>query len=161
MNTDIKIALIAGGISLAVSLLGFISSWIVLRAQYKELERKIQNQFTDKLYSLRLEHYPHAFILTEQIQHRPKPQQIVERTELESIANKLYIWKTGIVSLIISKHALEKFFALRDALSLGYGENDRFTNEQVERIMKARNDFRRSLRQDIGFLYEEDESRDS
>lgn len=156
MNTDIKVALIAGGISLIVSLLGFISSWIVLRAQYKELERKIQNQFTDKLYTLRLEHYPQAFILTEQIQRRPKPQQIVERVELQSIAESLYTWKTGTVSLIISKHSLENFFALRDTLSMGYGENDRFTSEQVEKIMKTRDEFRSSLRQDIGLLYQED-----
>jgi hypothetical protein len=156
MDTDVKVALIAGGISIIVSFLGFISSWIVLRAQYKELERKIQNQFTDKLYSLRLEHYPQAFILTEQIQHRSKPQQIVEQVELMSIAEKLYVWKTGTVSLIISNQSRKKFLALRDALSMGYGENDKYTNEQVEKIMKTRNEFRSSLRQDIGFLYQED-----
>ena len=72
----------------------------------------------------------------------------------------LYSWKTGIVSLIISKSSLKKFFALRNALNTGYGENDRFTDSQVEKIMKTRDEFRSSLREDIGLLYEEDEPTD-
>lgn len=157
MNTDIQVALIAGFVSLIVSL---TSSLLVNNGMLVKLERKIQNQFTDKLYSLRLEYYPQAFTITEQIQHRPKPQKIIKDTELQKIADELYSWKTGLVSLIISKSSLEKFFALRNALNMGYGENNRFTDSQVERIMKTRNEFRKSLREDIGFLYEEDEQTD-
>ena len=157
MDPDIRVALIAGGISVCISIISFLSSLLVIKGQQLDLERKIQNQYTDKLYSLRLEHYPQAFILTEQIQQRPKPKKIIERTELQNIALQLYSWKTGAVSLIISKRSLDKFFALRDALSVGYAENDRFSDSQVERIMNTRNEFRSSLRQDIGLLYEEDE----
>ncbi len=160
MDIDVRVALIAGGISFTIAILSYLSSLQEFSKQREELERKIQNQFTDRLYPLRLEHYPKAFILTEKIQRRSKPQQIVEQAELKKIADELYAWKTGIVSLIISQSSLGKFFTLRDALIMGYGENDKFTDSQVERIMRARNQFRSSLRKDIGLLYEEDELND-
>ena len=149
MSDDIRAALIAAMVSLVVT-------WLTVRAQRKELERSIQNQFTDKLYLLRIEHYPIAFNLTEEIQHRPDPQKIVDRKELQRINRELFSWKSGVTSLIISEHSLKCFYDLRDALEMGYGENQMFTKDQVNRIFSARDKFRKSLREDIGLLYKED-----
>lgn len=158
MSDDIRVAIIAGLVSLVVSMLAILSTWITVFAQRKDLERQIQNQFTDKVYSLRVEYYPRAFELTEQIQRRAEPQRIIGKKELQHINRELFEWKTGKVSLIISGKALDCFYALRDALDMGHGEHENFNLEQVEKIFTARNNFRSSLRQDIGLLHEQDRS---
>jgi hypothetical protein len=154
MSEDVKVALIAGAVALLVSTVGFLSTRIALQEQQKEFGRNLQSAYTERLYSLRLEYYPLAFTLTEQIQYRPHPQGIVNREDLQHIAQELYSWKTGTVSLIISKQTLDRFYELRDALSMNYGQREGFTRDQVEKIMNARNEFRRSLRKDVGLIHE-------
>lgn len=153
MNTDLQVALIAALVSLFVSAIGFTSTALNFRFQRKQIEKQIRSQLIEKLYSLRLEHYPQAFEFTDNIQRRPEPQRIIANDELMKISQDLYTWKSGVVSLIISADSLRAFYELRDALEMGYAEKERYSKEQTEKIFRCIADFRKSLRSDIGLLH--------
>lgn len=153
MNENVQVALIAGVVSLVVTIIGLLSSWLIQRMQSLEAEKQIRTEAATKLLALRLEHYPKAFDISEKIQRRKKPQRIISRPELLNICDELTQWKTGIVNLVISQETLDFYYQLRDALSMGYAEKEAFSIEQVEKIMSARDEFRKSLRRDVGFLY--------
>jgi hypothetical protein len=153
MNENLQVALIAGSISLIVSGIGFLSSLFVTKTQSRQFENQLRSQQSDKLISLRLEHYPQAFTITEKIQRRKEPQRIIPRKELQAINYELQQWKNGIVGLILSHDSITSYYNLLEVLGMGYAEKDGFTREQADKIISARDDFRRSLRQDVGFLH--------
>ena len=149
MNTNVESAIIAATVSLIVSLIGFISSTLKLRAQREQIEKQIRSRFIEKLYLLRLEHYSDGFVITDKIQRRPEPKRIIDRDNLLEINQELYKWKSGTVSLIISPNSLAAFYELRDALSMGYAEQGRFSDAQVDKIFKSLANFRGALRSDL------------
>ena len=153
MSENLQVVLIAGSVSLVVSLIGVLSTLFVQKIQSRNTEKQIRTNVADKLLSLRLEHYPTTFTITEKIQRKKEPQRIITRQGLQEINNELIAWKTGIVSLILSKEAIDAFYDLRDTLNMGYAEKENFSREQVEKIMSARDKFRGVLRYDIGFLH--------
>jgi len=154
MESILLTVLVTIAVSIASSL---VTSLLAGNAQKIDLERKIQNQFTIRLYNHRIDQYPNAFIITDKILQKVEPQRIIEQNELRTIGKNLCDWKTGIVSLIISKDSLKTFYELIKTLEMNYGDHDKYTKEQVNKIIKKRNEFRGSLRRDIGLLYEEDE----
>ena len=156
MSDTLVVAIIAGGVSLGVSIIGFLSSMLMVQSSQRDLERRIQSQFTDKLYALRLEHYPMAFKITERIIRRARPEGIVSHDILTEAGKELWAWRTGIVSLIISNRSLKALYELRDALQMGAGDKSGYTDDQIEKIMRARNDFRGCLRSDLGFLFKDE-----
>jgi hypothetical protein len=153
MSENVQVALLAGIVSLFVTSIGLLSSFLIQRMQSRDAERQIRTEAATKLLSLRLEHYPRAFDITEKIQRRKKPERIIPRQELLDISKELYEWKTGIVNLILSQESIDAFYNLRESLGMGYAQKDAFSSEQVEKIMSARDEFRKSLRRDVGFLY--------
>jgi hypothetical protein len=153
MNENLQVALIAGFISLVVSSIGILSSWLLTRSQSQQLEKHIRSDLTEKLVALRIESYPGAFAITEKIERRKEPQRILGRQELKVINGELRAWKTGIVSLVLSFDSLDAYYKLLGALGMEYGEKDGYTREQAEKIISARDQFRSSLRRDVGFLH--------
>jgi len=153
MSENVQVALIAGIVSMIVTTIGLLSSFFIQRMQSQEAEKQIRNEAASRLLALRLEHYPKAFDISEKIQRRKKPQRIMSREELLKISTELYEWKTGIVNLILSQETLDCFYELRETLGMGYAEKDAFSFQQVEKIISAKDEFRKSLRRDVGFLY--------
>jgi hypothetical protein len=153
MSENIQVALIAGVVSMIVTTIGLLSSFFVQKMQSREAEKQIRTEAATKLLALRLEHYPKAFDISEKIQRRKKPQRILPREELLAISGELIEWKTGIVNLILSQETLDCFYELRETLGMGYAEKDAFSFHQVEKIISAKDEFRKSLRRDVGFLY--------
>jgi hypothetical protein len=153
MSENIQVALIAGIVSLIVTTIGLLSSFLIQKMQSKEAEKQIRTEAAAKLLALRLEHYPKAFDITEKIQRRKKPQRIISREELLKISNELSKWKTGVVNLILSQETLDCFYELRETLGMGYAEKDAFSFQQVEKIIFAKDEFRKSLRRDVGYLH--------
>lgn len=153
MEVDIRVALIAGGVSLIVTVISLISSFFVQKLQSRNSEKQIRASVSDKVISLRLKYYPQAFVITERIKRRKEPEKIIPRLEILKINKQLSEWKSGIASLILSQDSINAFYELRDALNMGYAEKNAYSQEQVEKIIASRNNFRSSLRYDIGFLH--------
>ncbi len=153
MSESIQVALIVGAVSLMGSTIGLLTSFFAQRMQSKEAEKQIRVEAASKLLALRLEHYPKAFDISEKIQRRKKPQRIMSREELLKISNELSSWKTGVVNIILSQETLDCFYELRETLGMGYAEKDAFSIQQVEKIISAKDEFRKALRRDVGFLY--------
>ncbi|MEQ1546134.1 hypothetical protein [Methyloglobulus sp.] len=148
---EIVTALIAALTSLIVSAVSYL-------IQQREIDKRLDRMFTDRLYNMRLECYPPAFDVTDQILRRPKPEGIVSEQNLEKIRYDLVDWKKGVVNIAISGKSLMAFRALISALSMGKGLKDRYTDEQIEKIFNCKNQFRKNLRADLGCLYNEEQA---
>lgn len=142
-------ALIAAFTSLIVSAAGYY-------IQRNELNKRLDRMFTDRLYNLRLDCYPPAFDITDRILRRPKPEGIVSKEAIDKIRYDLIDWKKGVVNIAISGKSLIAYRELINVLSKGLGLNDRYSDEQIEKIFNCRNLFRKSLRADLGCLYNEE-----
>jgi len=57
--------LVAGIVSLIVAVLSFYATVRTVRAERQKLERELTRRLTERLYDLRLKHYPRAFEITE------------------------------------------------------------------------------------------------
>jgi hypothetical protein len=153
---NMESAIIAAITSLIIST---FSVYLSFRNQIQQKEQFDKNQkraLTNKLYELRLENYPKAFSITEWLQ-KSKGNNLDPKNALK-VLEDLKEWKTGTISLIMSKVSVDKFYELRDALSKQPALGNSYSNEQIEKIWILRNQFRRSLRKDIGLLYEEENS---
>lgn len=148
MSTELLTALIAAVTSLIVSAIGYFF-------QQKEMSKRLDRMFTDRLYNMRLECYPPAFDITDRILRRSKPELVIPKQDLEKIRHDLINWKKGVVNIAISDDSLMAYRDLVNVLNMGYGFNDRYTDEQVEKIFDAKDKFRRNLRADLGYLYSE------
>lgn len=159
-NTQIPdvviVALIAGSVSLAVSAIGFVATLLTNAANRRRLEREIRHKFVEKLYEIRLEVYPEAFEITQLIQRRKMPLRINKRDELMAIRKRLLEWSNGKAALVISRPSMKALYALKNVLNKQPGLTDGYTEEQVQKIWVARNQFRRCLRRDLGILLNED-----
>ncbi|MEL6477995.1 MAG: hypothetical protein AAFR17_11775, partial [Pseudomonadota bacterium] len=115
--------------------------------------RQLERSLVLKLYDRRLTHYGAAFDLTEAITLKSSGVFLGSQADLQTCRTELAQWKSGEVSLIISAHALKAYNDLQDALGKapgGVGGNgELFTREQAERVVFARNAFRRALREDV------------
>jgi hypothetical protein len=150
-------AIIAAVTSLIISLLTLYQ--FLKNKHFLELQaaKASDRAFTSKLYDLRLEHYPKAFELLDNIYKEKggvlNPQIVAETCKA------LTSWKKGIVGLIISNEANQSFHELRDAMIKNPSSVDKFSTEQIEKIMVATKEFRRQLRRDIGFIFREEKNR--
>lgn len=143
--------LIAAITSLIVSAIGYFM-------QQNEMNKRLDRIFTDRLYNMRLECYPPAFDVTDRILRRPKPEGIASN-EIEQIRYDLIGWKKGVVNIAISGKSLIAYRDLIGALSMGKGLTNRYTDEQIEKLFNCRNQFRKSLRADLGCLYNEEKQK--
>jgi hypothetical protein len=159
-NTEISdiiiVALIAGSVSLVVSAIGSGATLFTNAANRRRLEREIRHKFVEKLYEIRLEVYPEAFEITQLILRRKTPMKINKRDELMAIRKRLLEWSNSKAALVLSRRSMRAFYALKNALNKQPGLKDEYTDEQVEKIWSARNQFRRCLRRDLGVLLDED-----
>jgi hypothetical protein len=151
MSTEVTVALIAATTSLVVSGIGYYF-------QQKELRKRLDRMFTDRLYNMRLDSYPPAFDITDQIKNRPKPEGIIPKEKLDQIRYDLISWKKGAVNIAISSDSLSAYYNLTKALNMGYELKDQFSEVQIKKIFDARNEFRKNLRADLGYLYTEERS---
>jgi hypothetical protein len=144
-------ALIAGGISILISLLTHFTTVRQMRSEREKLERQLEHQFTERLYNLRLQYYPEAFRITERL---GKEMTV---SALRDIDTQLKNWKAAEVNLVISNKAQQAFYRLRDLLKKNPEQSDMYSEQQVGNIWRARNRFRGELRRDLGLLFSEDE----
>ena len=158
MSDKILTAIIAASVSILVALISFFQNRKSLITQTKNIENQLNHGYANKLYDLRIEEYSSAFAITEKVKQHPTPNFINPPTEIKQILSELYKWKSGRASLIMSSNTINEFRKLRDALKKNPGNNDRYTEDQSNKILHRISRFRGSMRGDIGFLYELDEN---
>ena len=125
--------------------------------QQKQFYKTINRNLTTKLYYLRLEIYPKAFEITDNIYKDKGGNFDTER--LKNTLNELIEWKKGKLNLIISSEALESYYQLRNNLMKNPANNNNYSAEQIEKITNSNNNFRKQLRRDLGFLFKEEKER--
>ena len=158
--TGMLTAVISAVVSLTVTLITVFVSRSNIRAEREKLERELQRSMTTRLYDVRLEVYPQAIEITEQIRRSRMFEQGDNLTEeyFKDVLTRLDAWHATKAGFIISRRSLERLYALRKALREKPEANGRYSSEQIEGIFVAKGAFRASLWQDIQFLYEEEMS---
>lgn len=154
MTDKIISAIISG----AVAFVGFVVTYFITirksRQDFNLFEKEQSRKYGEKLYDLRLKHYGLAFELTDRM---GKPMGLSEeelpKTYLE-IVEKLRDWKKGEVNLVLSDRSIDCYYDLIDVVDY---DEEKYSEGQKDVIWKARDNFRRSLRQDLGLLRAVDE----
>lgn len=159
MSETLLAALIAGGVSLLVSGIGFLAAQLQVRGNLRRFERELQHAYTNRLYDQRMKHYPEGFRIAGRIMQRRKPDLLDPPETLAAIRDELNAWAEGEAGLYLSGEALRAYWSLRDALSRKPGLGDRYAPEQADKIWQARVAFRKQLRRDMGNLYGVDQER--
>ncbi len=155
MLTPFLIAVTSGLISLLVA---YFTAAYKFSRDRRMLEHELNQRLLERLYSLRLERYPAAFEITEWIRRKRRDEGgINSREELLEIQKQLWAWKTGEISLVLSKDALDAFYELVERLKKPCEDarNNRYSDVQIDKIIFARNNFRGILRSEIGHRHTE------
>jgi len=137
-----------------VTLFQFIKN---LRFQQEQFSKTNNRELTTKLYDLRLEHYPKAFDITDQIIKVKGGNYDVNKNQIAK--ESLLEWKSGVVNIIISVECRDSYYVLRDSLMKNPAEKGTYSPDQIKNIEKAKRDFRKQLRRDFGFMYREEKER--
>lgn len=156
METAIIVTVITAITSLVVSLFTFFQFRQSEKRHNQQFNKTLKRSITTKLVDLRIENYPEAFAITEFIV-KEKGNNF-DPVRIKQVKQDLFHWKAGIIRMIISEESNLYLNSLREALSKNPAEGDKYSEEQVSKIWKKRNLFRRSLRSDIGILHLEDEN---
>lgn len=157
MNDFFTPSLVTAMTSLIISLVALFQFYRSQNFQQKQFNKTINRNLTTKLYDLRLEIYPKAFEITDNI-YKEKGGNF-DTEKLKNILNELIEWKKGKLNLIISSEALESYYQLRNNLMKNPANNNNYSPEQIEKITNSNNNFRKQLRRDLGFLFKEEKER--
>lgn len=152
-------SLIAALTSLVISVITLYQFFRTQRFQQQQFNKTLDRNLTTKLLDLRLEHYPKAFEITDNI-FKEKGGNY-EPVKIKTALEELIEWKKGVINLIISNEALTSFYVLRDSIMKSPALNGIYSNEQVEKISAGNKDFRKQMKRDLGFLFREEKSRRS
>lgn len=157
MNDFFTPSLVTAMTSLIISLVALFQFYRSQNFQQKQFNKTINRNLTNRLYDLRLEIYPKAFEITDNIYKDKGGNYNNER--LKNSLNELIEWKKGKLNLIISSEALESYYQLRNNLMKNPANNNNYSPEQIEKITNSNNNFRKQLRRDLGFLFKEEKER--
>lgn len=156
MNDLVLAAAISAVISIFVAFMTYISASNRIEAETQALEKELQRKLTDRLYDLRIKHYPEAFIITDKLGkqkgHAPEDLPALYK----EIGSQLRKWKSGEPSFIMSEDALNRYYEVIEALKANLALGTKYNDQQLERIWQVRTAFRNQLREDVGLLFQEE-----
>ncbi len=112
---------------------------------------KIKSEYTRELYNHRLDSYIKIFGITEKITRFKKGQE-----KIKEVRGEIREWKKSGGLLLLGEDAWHGFYKLEEALESlrNYGDGDKYSQFQINKIWKARNDFRESIKmKDLGLYY--------
>ena len=112
LNDKILTALIAGGVSLVVAIITYLSTIGKIRSERRNLEKQIKTKFTERLYELRLKKYPIVFEITDKLGKKKAFEEQIIPEKYKQIEKQLRDWKSGEVGLILSETSLEIYYEL-------------------------------------------------
>ena len=153
MSEKLIAAVIAGLVSLIIAGFGILSTHRQNKLAQKRLKKEFQNKFTEKLYEKRMELYPAAFRTAGRIRKLKMPQGITPLEYQKIACDELSIWGEGEAGLFMSDELFNAYWEFRKALANNPGNSEFYSDKQVEKLWRARQRFRQSLRADLGNLY--------
>jgi hypothetical protein len=128
----------------------------VLKANHK-LSNNHSPHLDDKICELRLSSYPRAFEITDQLGSQNLFKSKISTGSIKQIRKDLIEWNKALAGFVLSEKSLKSFYKLREALDLNSGHHHLLNQERLERIWKAKSQFRACLREDVNLASEEDE----
>ena len=122
LSSTIVAALIAGGVSVTVSVIGFLVTKHKLKQDIALFTRQADVDLIRTLYDLRLDLYGKAFDITSRIYRRSESDWFQEGEVREWLKN-LRDWKSGNVNLVISHGTLNARQESRTPVDLHHGSD--------------------------------------
>ena len=157
MQTTILIPIITSTVSLVVISISAYVSWLTIRAARKTLEKQQLGSMTAKLYDVRIETYPKGMEITEALRKTQLAGDVTLSVDyLNSIVSQLDLWYSSSAGFVLSRRSAQCFSALRKAIREKPASNGMYSPEQIDRMVRARREFRVALRADILLLFNED-----
>lgn len=146
-------------ISIFVILLSAYVSRLTVKAAKQTLERQQLGSMTAKLYDVRIESYPKGMEITEALRKTQLDGDVTLNADyLNKIASQLDLWYSSKAGFVLSRKAAKFFSTLHQAIREEPESNGMYSPEQINRIVKARREFRMALREDILLLFSEDDN---
>jgi predicted RND superfamily exporter protein len=147
LSDSLTSAIVAGIVAIIVSSMVY---FVTRKKKGAEKEK-----YEEKLYERRLEAYEHAFYITDDLSEEDLYKMTVTSGKLQDIRRSLNEWHHK-KSFILSEESLKAFYEMRDSLAVEPPNGSEFSPEQIDRIWKAKNQFRKSLRRDVNMSYQEE-----
>lgn len=151
-------AIVAALVSLLTAMVTYFAQRRALMIEREKFEKQLQRALTEKLYDLRLASYPKALEITEGLRRSRLWSEESKLTEayLQGILTELDTWNSTRAAFLMSDNGLDALQALRGALRVKPQADGTFTDEQIERIWRAKGRLRSALRNDVILLYGEE-----
>lgn len=149
-------ALIAGIVSLLVSV---IATWASIRSmtlRKRQHERELERRFTEKLYDTRLDSYPRAFSICGKLRSRAVFGDDFDSALASTVASALDDWNTSPAGMVISNEAQDAYHQLKDALHEVIKASGEVPKNLRHKVWDAKNQFLGRLRADLNLLYQEE-----
>jgi len=149
-------AIIAALVSVAAGFLTYIATKRSLEHQREMQEREMRRRFTERLYELRLEAYPRAFEITDKLRGGYLFGPDLKEEQLAQLLEELHEWHRSKAAFVLSTDAIRAWYGMRGCLGLKPEQDGHYTEDQRKKIWDAKNNFRKTLRDDVDLLYEEE-----
>lgn len=156
--TAVIAAIVSALVSVMVGLLNYRATVQKLTNEKQMHEREMRRRMTEKLYDLRLEAYPKAFEITDQLRKDYIFAAGLDQEYLKQVSQELNEWYRSKAGFIISAKSIKAWYEIRNALNAKPKENGNFSESQRKKIWQAKNHFRGALRNDVNILYLEEEA---
>ena len=144
-------------VSSGTAILAYRSTVSALRQEWRIREREMSRKFTEKLYDLRLQTYPKAFEITDQLRSEFVFSSELTEELLLQVRNELTNWHKAKSGFLMSEHCLEAYYEIRTALAASPERQGSYSKNQRRRLWKAKNRFRGCLKADLDLLYKEEQ----
>ncbi len=158
MPTTTLIPIITATISVVAILISAFVSGLTILAARRTLEKQQLGSMTAKLYDVRIETYPKGMELTEALRKTQLAGDVTLTVDyLNDIVSQLDLWYSSKAGFVLSRNSAQCFAALHKAIREKPQSNGMYLPEQIDRMVKARREFRMALRADILLLFNEDD----
>ena len=157
MNFVTLAPIISAVASLVVILISIFVSRNTFRAARETLEKQQMGSMTAKLYDVRIELYPKGMEITEALRKSQLAGDVnLSEDYLNKIVAQLDLWYSSKAGFVLSRHSAQCFSALHKTIREKPATIGKYLPEQIDRMVKARREFRMALRADILLLFNED-----
>lgn len=158
LNDVVLTGIVAAAVSIVTAFISYLANQRAIVVEREKFERGLQRSLTEKLYERRLAAYPDALRLTEPLRksnlwNKEKP---LSKEYLQHVLTELESWNINQAAFLLSHQALEALWELRRALRDDPSEEGQYSEEQLMRMWKAKDRFRKELRKDIFLLFGEE-----
>src|SRR5262245_33159640 len=130
-------------IATAISGLGVIVSLLAQRARQRQWDDDRRRTMTERVYEHRLVAYPVAMRITDPLRRGAMSDFRGSTSDfLSTVGEELDVWQSSQAAFIMSNYTLQRIYRLRDALRLVPADPSVFAASEIERVFKAKNEFR-------------------